>query len=63
MANILDHALVEQARLIVAEPETKFGYSDVGDTLVRYLQGKYTYAGAAHVLEGIAEDYKKARKS
>lgn len=54
-------ALLARAAEIVSEPETKYGYGDVGDTLVAYLRGRKTYAEAMWLLECFATDYERAR--
>lgn len=38
--------------------KSKYGHSDVGDTLVLMLQGKISTDEAYQELEGLSEDYK-----
>ena len=47
------------ARMLVAPPEPKNGYSDVGNVLLRYCQGRISTAEALQELDYLRQDYEK----
>ena len=55
--------LVSVARQIVSEPMTLYGYSDVGDTLVRFLRGNVSFSEALDRLEALQVDYTRDREN
>lgn len=52
-----------RAKEIVCKPAPRFGYGygDVGDVLVSYLQGECNEAGALERLSLLDQDYSRAR--
>lgn len=54
-------AIIAKARAIVKQPPPHFGYSDVGDVLVRYLRTEINPAQALELLAALAVDYDNAR--
>lgn len=49
------------ARQIVSLPPTRYGYVDIGDTLVAYLRGDCDAAKTIMLLQGFGRDYARCR--
>lgn len=54
---VSEAALMEYARTLAGMP-SKYGHSDIGDVLVRYLEGKKTLTEALASFGGLEQNYK-----
>jgi len=51
----------EYAQKIVGMPVPRYGYSDVGDVLIRYMRGEILKKGAMESLYNLNTDYERDR--
>ena len=57
-----DEKVINKARTVVSQPTPHYSYVDIGDVLVCYLRGERNALDTMRTLDGLAQDYERARR-